>query len=179
MPPGRPGSKAMMYAESLLPKLEELARRAAEPMGVSVEWVEFKREGPRWFLRVFIDQEGGVSLRECERVSERLSVLLDVEDPIESSYTLEVSSPGLDRPLFTLDDYRRFAGRKATVQTKEPIEGRRRFTGRIVDVEADAVRLEGNGGRWRIPMKDIARGRLEVELEIGRRAPSGKPRKRS
>lgn len=168
-----------MYSESLLPRLEELARRAAEPAGVEVAWVEFKSEGPKWFLRVFIDRESGVGLEDCEQVSERLGVLLDVEDPIESSYTLEVSTPGLDRPLWNKRDYERFAGRLARIQTSEGLEGRQRFRGRLAGVEMDDVLLVEDGRQWRIPVSMIENGRLEVELFPKKRPSSGKARKHS
>jgi len=126
--------------------------------------VELKRHGGATLFRVFIDQESGVGLRECQQVSERLGVLLDVEDPIESSYTLEVSSPGLDRPLWNRRDYERFTGRLARVQTRERVDGKRHFRGRLAGVEGDAVVLEDNRGRTSIPLETIERGRLEVEL---------------
>jgi ribosome maturation factor RimP len=175
----------MMYAESFLPRLEELARRAAAPEGLEVAWVEFKREGPAWFLRVYLDrEEPGVSLDDCRQVSERLSVLLDVEDPIESSYTLEVSSPGLDRPLWREQDYVRFVGRLAKIRTRESPEGapgQRNFRGRLAGVESGAVLLDRNEGRVAIPLALIERGRLEVELfpQAPARRPSLAARKRS
>lgn len=165
----------MMYAESLLPTLETLARRAAEPLGVEVAWVEFKREGPGWFLRVFIDRDDGVDLKDCERVSERLGLLLDVEDPIESSYTLEVSTPGLDRPLFGRRDYERFTGHLARITTRAPFEGRRRFVGRLAGLDGDVVHLEGADGSWDIPLASIEKGRLEAEIFF---SPSRAPRPR-
>jgi ribosome maturation factor RimP len=168
-----------MYSESLLPKLEELARRAAEPAGVEVAWVEFKSEGPKWFLRVFIDRESGVGLKDCEQVSERLGVILDVEDPIESSYTLEVSSPGLNRPLWKKRDYERFTGRLARIQTAQQFEGRQRFRGRLAGVDMEDVLLDDDERQWRIPLSIIENGRLEVELFPKKGQSSGKARKHS
>jgi len=162
------GSGPMMYTESLLPRLEDLARRAAAPEGVDVAWVEFKPEGAAWFLRVYIDRQGaGVSLADCQRVSERLSVLLDVEDPIESTYTLEVSSPGLDRPLWREQDYVRFSGRLVRIKTREAPEGvpgQKNFRGRLAGVQGGAVLLERREGRVAIPLSLIEQGRLEVEV---------------
>jgi len=168
-----------MYSESLLPKLEDLARRAAEPADVDVAWVEFKSEGPRWILRVFIDRESGVGLEDCKQVSERLGVLLDVEDPIDSSYTLEVSTPGLDRPLWKQRDYERFEGRLARILTKERLEGRQRFHGRLAGIENESVLLDDDGRQWRIPLSLIERGRLEVEVFSKKGQSSGKARKHS
>jgi ribosome maturation factor RimP len=163
----------MMYADDLLPRLEPLARRVAESEGLQVEWTELKRQGGSWVFRVFIDRaEGSVGLSDCERVGDRLGLLLDIEDPIESAYTLEVSTPGLDRPLHGEKDYLRFAGRLARLKTKEPISGRRHFTGRLGGVRDGAVILEDReGGNVAIPLSAIAGGRLEVELEPSAREP--------
>ena len=172
----------MMYAENLVPRLQEIARRAAEPVGVEIAWVEFKRQKSSWVLRVFIDSESGVGLKECERVSERLSVLLDVEDPIESSYTLEVSTPGLDRPLLGRPDYERFQGRLARVKTREAMDGRKKFMGRLAGVEDERVIIEDEREkkRWEIPFSNIDRGRLEPEISPPARNPSpAKARKHS
>jgi ribosome maturation factor RimP len=173
------------YAETLLSSLESIARRAAEAEGVEVAWVELKRQGGSYLLRVFIDRKDGtVGLLDCERVTHRLGLLLDVEDPIESSYTLEVSTPGLDRPLLDANDYRRFTGRLARLKTREAIAGRKRFVGRLGGMEADAVLLEDKDvGNVRIAIAAIESGRLEVELgpelrsdarESGRKGPVGK-----
>lgn len=161
----------MMYADSLLPTLESIAARAAEAEGVRVAWLELKRQGGSFVFRVFIEREDGdVGLDDCERVGQRLGLLLDVEDPIEPSYTLEVSTPGLDRPLHDEKDYRRFAGRLARITTRRALAGRRRFTGRLAGVEGGEVLLdEGTGERTRLPLAEIQKGRLEVELDLARR----------
>ncbi len=176
------GTQKVIFAKNLLPQLELIARRAAEPQGVEVAWVELKPLGRGFVFRVFIervknsgDVGGGVGLEDCQRVGERLSLLLDVEDPIESSYTLEVSSPGLDRPLHEPKDYERFVGALARVKTKQPMEGRRRFVGRLLGVEPTGVTeqeqrngptilLDGESGPIRIPYSAIESARLEVEL---------------
>jgi ribosome maturation factor RimP len=172
----------MMYADDLLPRLEPLARRAAEGEGLQVEWMELKRRGDSWVFRVFIDREdGNVGLSDCERVGDRLGLLLDVEDPIDSAYTLEVSTPGLDRPLHGEKDYLRFAGRLARLKTKEPVSGGRHFTGRLGGVRDGAVLLEDRErGSVVIPLSAIAGGRLEVELEpSGRERRPGRPGKKT
>jgi ribosome maturation factor RimP len=162
-----------MYTESLLPQLRELARRAAEPLGIEVAWIELKRQRGSWLFRVFIDREAGVGLKECECVNERLGVLLDVEDPIESSYTLEISTPGLDRPLWSKKDYQRFAGRLAKIKTREQVDGKNRFRGRLAGVEGDTVLLDQSGERKSIPFPVIESARLEVEFFSPR--PPGHP----
>ena len=166
-------SKQIEDSDDLLATLERLAQRAAEPFGLEVAWVELKRHGGATLFRVFIDSESGVGLEECQRVSERLGVILDVEDPIESSYTLEVSSPGLDRPLFSEKDYQRFAGRLARIKTREPLDGKRHFRGRLLGLEDDRIVLESKDGRLRIPFPLIESGRLEVEL-FAPAGPAGK-----
>jgi ribosome maturation factor RimP len=163
-----------MYADEMLPRLEELAKRAAQPVDVDVAWVEFKREGASWFFRVFIDRESGVGLQECERVSKRLGVLLDVEDPIESSYTLEVSTPGLNRLLRTKRDFERFAGRVAHIKTRERFDDRSRFRGRLAGTEGENVLLEDSGETRSIPLSVIESARLEVEMFQPRRRGRGR-----
>jgi len=157
----------MTNSESLLPRLESLARRAADSEGVQVAWVELKGQGGSCIFRVFIEREDGlVGLIDCERVGSRLGDMLDVEDPLESHYTLEVSTPGLDRPLHREKDYERFVGRLATIKTKTPQHGRRRFKGRILSVEGGVVRLDEGGQECEIATSLIAKGRLEVELSL-------------
>jgi ribosome maturation factor RimP len=169
-----------MYADSLLPGLETLARRAAEACGVEVAWIELKRQGGSYVFRVFIERrDGNVGLADCERVGERLGLLLDVEDPIDSSYTLEVSTPGLDRPLRNEGDYERFKGRLASLRTKQAINGKRRFVGRLGGVRSGSVLLEDEErGAVSLPYSAIERGRLEVELDVPAREPRKRPKRR-
>jgi ribosome maturation factor RimP len=175
----------MMYADDLLPRLEPLARRAAESEGLQLEWLELKRQGGSWVFRVFIDRaEGSVGLSDCERVGDRLGLLLDIEDPIDSAYTLEVSTPGLDRPLHGEKDYLRFEGRLARLKTRELVSGRRHFSGRLAGVRDGAVLLEDReSGTVSIPLSAIAGGRLEVEIgspaREGGPGRSSRPRKKA
>ncbi len=116
----------------------------------------------RRILRVYIDKPGGVTLEDCEWVSRELSTALDVEDIIAGAYTLEVSSPGLDRALKTEKDFKRFAGRKAHIKTKAPIDGRRNFSAIIDGVEADKVLITDTESRkWEIELQNIDKARLE------------------
>jgi len=129
--------------------------------------VELKRDRSGTQVRLFVDKEGGIGLEELQSVSEEVSAILDAEDPIEGSYTLEVSSPGLDRPLKGETDYRRFVGRLARLSSYEPVDGRRHWTGRLESVEGGSVvmRLEKEGEALaRVPLEKIAHGRLEVEF---------------
>jgi ribosome maturation factor RimP len=122
-------------------------------------------------LRVMIDRPGtsdpddSVTIAECARVSEDLSALLDVEDVLPASYTLEVSSPGLDRPLRNAEDYRRFVGRRAKVVTREPIDGQSFFRGSLEALEGDEVVIRAEDRRtYRIRLGSITRANLEVEF---------------
>lgn len=119
--------------------------------------------GRRGLLRIFIDREAGVTLDDCERVSEQLGAWLDVEDPLPGSYVLEVSSPGFDRRLRTLAHFERFRGEIARVELKQARGDRRRFKGRIAGVEKDEVLLEADGELWRLPLDEIAMARLAPE----------------
>jgi ribosome maturation factor RimP len=149
--------------------LEERVRSLAEQLAASLEMeivlVEIKGGGNRPVVRAYIDRPGGVALEDCERFSKRFSVLLDVEDSIPFSYTLEVSSPGLDRPLVKEGDYLRFAGSKARVRTRCPIEGQRNFRGKILGAVQGRVALEVAPGKAvDIAVSDIEKANLLVEI---------------
>ena len=146
-----------------------VAERVTSARGFELVDVELKRDRSGAQVRLFVDKEGGIGLEELQSVSEEVSAILDAEDPIEGAYTLEVSSPGLDRPLKGEADYRRFVGRLARLSSYEPVEARRHWTGRLESVEDGAVvlRLEKEGGaRARVPLEKIAHGRLEVEFPV-------------
>lgn len=115
-------------------------------------------------LRVYIDSPRGVTVDDCADVSRQLSAILDVEDPIPGSYTLEVSSPGLDRPLVTPADYRRFEGAEVKIRLGRAQDGRRNFRGRIVETTAEDVVVEVDGERFALPFADIERARLVPQL---------------
>lgn len=153
-------------------RIRELAAGIAAAYGLEVFDVSYDREGGTFVLRVVLDRPGpsataedSVSLEHCAKVSEELSAVLDVEDVVPDTYTLEVSSPGLDRPLRTRDDFQRFAGRLAKVVTAEPIARQTAFAGHLRGVEGDDVLFENEGGRMvRLPLGLIRRARLEVEF---------------
>jgi ribosome maturation factor RimP len=119
--------------------------------------------GKRGLLRIYIDREPGVTLADCELVSQQVSAFLDVEDPLPGSYVLEVSSPGLDRRLRTLEQFRRFGGREVKVELKQARDGRRRLRGRLSGVEDGRVVVEVDQTPWRIDVADIAVARLVPE----------------
>lgn len=114
-------------------------------------------------LRVYIDSPRGVDVEDCARVSRQLSAILDVEDPIAGQYTLEVSSPGLDRPLAKREDYVRFQGAKVKIKTALPVQGRRNFTGRLAAVEGDQIMLDMDKERYALALDNIEKARLVPE----------------
>ena len=140
-------------------RLFELLEPAVAAMGFELADLD-AHFGRRGILRLYIDRDGGVTLDDCQRVSEQIGALLDVEDPLPGSYVLEVSSPGFDRRLRTLAHFERFRGENAKVELKDALEGRRRFTGRLMGVEGDDVLLEVDGKLTRLSFGDIAVARL-------------------
>lgn len=154
-----------MRTEGVEEKVTRLAEEVAGGWGIEVVDVEFIPEHGRWVLRVYIDKPGGVTLDDCGDFSSELSTVLDVEDPVPERYALEVSSPGLDRPLKKPRDFERFIGRKAKIKTREPIEGRRNFKAVIRGVSDEGVVVTDSEERhWTIPIENISKARLEVEL---------------
>lgn len=137
-----------------------LARPIAEQASCQVWDVEYVREAGEWFLRVYIDREGGVDLDCCEAVSRPLSDALDEADPIQGSYTFEVSSAGLDRPLRRPDHFAQCMGRKVDVKLCRPVDGRKEVTGVLTGYEDGAVSVDG----VRFDKKDVAQVRLHVEF---------------
>ncbi len=163
---------SFMAAETVVEKVREIAGRVAADRGLEIFDVQFRREAPGMVLRVQIDRPGpalsaeeSVSVEDCAHVSRELSAILDVEDVVPTAYTLEVSSPGLDRPLRRADDYRRFAGRIAKIVMREPIDGQGFFRGRLGGVEGGDVLIDGEDGKThRVPLGAITRANLEVEF---------------
>jgi ribosome maturation factor RimP len=124
-------------SELIAEKVRDFADSLLPSMGMELVDVQFRREGHGWVLRLFIDREGGVSLDHCSKVSREISDYLDVEDMIEQPYQLEVSSPGLDRPLRNLGDFKRFCGEKVRVKFYELVRGQRVFVGKIHRIHED------------------------------------------
>ena len=161
-----------MGAETVVEKVRAIAERVATGYGLEIFDVQFRREAPGMVLRVQIDRPGAastaedsVSVHDCANVSRDLSAIFDVEEVVPTAYTLEVSSPGLDRPLRRPDDYRRFTGRLAKVVMREKVDGQGFFRGRLAGVEGQHVLIDGDDGRThRVPLDVITRANLEVEF---------------
>jgi len=142
-----------------------LASPVAEGFGLELVDVTFTSEFGRRILRICIDKPGGVTVEDCEKVSRELGTVLDVEDPIPQNYNLEVSSPGLDRPLKTEKDFARFSGKRARIRSKEPIDGRRNFKATIDSVSNGEVSVtDFDGRKFTIAISNIDRAKLEIEI---------------
>ena len=151
--------------EEIESRVKELVEPIIKGMGFKLFDVEFKPEGRGWVLRIIADKEGGITIKDCENISRKLSALLDVEDIIPFSYMLEITSPGLTRPLTKVEHYDFFKGRLAKLILKEPIEGRREVVGYIENVRNGIIdiREKASGNILHIPFSAIAKGRLEIE----------------
>jgi ribosome maturation factor RimP len=153
--------------QSLETRITELAEQVAASMGMEVVLLEIKGEGSHSVVRAFIDQPGGISLDDCALFSRRLSVSLDVEDWIPFKYVLEVSSPGVNRPLVKDADFRRFSGKNAKVRTRLPIEGQSNFKGKIVGVTEGRLELEvAPDKKVEIALMDIEKANLIADLSM-------------
>ena len=153
--------------EAVAGKVKAVAERVTGGRGFELVDVEIKRGRDGHTVRLFVDREGGIGLEDLQSVSEEVSAILDVEDPIASTYTLEVSSPGLDRPLKKEADYRKSVGKLVKLSSYEPVEGRRHWTGRLAAFEDGVLRLtlENEGDKVAlIPLEKVSHGRLEVEF---------------
>ncbi len=150
--------------------VREEITKLAEPLllheGLELVDVEYKMEDGQWIVRVFIDKEGGVTLGDCAKVSRELGNLMDIKDMIVHEYNLEVSSPGLDRPLVKEVDFLKNKGKKVKIKVGEKIDNRRNFTGILVNVVGDDVVLEGEeGDQWKIPFAKIDKARLVYDFD--------------
>ncbi|RDE67433.1 ribosome maturation factor RimP [Aggregatibacter segnis] len=122
-------------------KLQDLLQGSVEDLGCELWGIECQRVGRYLTVRLFIDKEGGVTVEDCADVSRQVSAVLDVEDPIADKYNLEVSSPGLDRPLFTLAQYTRYVGQEIVVHLRIPVADRRKWQGELAKIENDMITL--------------------------------------
>ena len=140
--------------------LDSLLRPVVTDMGYVCWGIELLRQGRNSLLRIYIDSGAGVTLEDCERVSKRVSGVLDVEDPIAGEYLLEVSSPGLDRMLFNRDQYEQFIGKTVKVRLYGSVDNRKRITGRIKAVIGETLVLNESGREFQIPLGEIEKARL-------------------
>jgi len=159
--------------DTTLGKIRQLVLPILDSQQMELVDLEYRREGRDWVVRLFIDKEGGITLDDCADVSHEVSAVLDVEDPIDAAYRLEVSSPGLDRPLKTPADYGRFTGRLVKVKTFEKLDPdgrgheRKTFVGRLIGLVEGQVQIEQmdkKGGVVSLPLASVAKANLEPEF---------------
>jgi ribosome maturation factor RimP len=153
-------------------RVRAVAERVVAAHGLELFDVQLRRESIGWVVRVFIDKPGpsgtpedSVGVEDCATVSREMSAILDVEDPLDRAYTLEVSSPGLDRPLRGAEEFRRFTGRRAKVVVDPAVDGQKHFAGRIEGVDGDVLLFRAEGNKpHRIPLDAVKRAKLDVEF---------------
>jgi ribosome maturation factor RimP len=151
------------YLQELKIQLEKIITEAAAAAGYElVEWIYIP--GGRGIVRVFIDKADGVTIEDCGRFSEYLGSILDIEDPIPSSYTLEVSSPGVDRPLRSEKDYQMAKSKWVIIYTREPVNGKREIAGNLHDVQEDCIIVDDDGDLQSIRKELILKAHLDTPL---------------
>lgn len=164
---------SVMSGRTIIDKITELVEPVLIEKGFELVLLEYRREMRDMVLRLFVDKEGGINLDDCAEISREVSVLLEVEDPIQSAYRLEVSSPGIDRPLVRRADYERFRDHLAKIKMSDKCDPdqrghqRKTFTGKLLGLRDDMVRLEQTdkkGGIVELPLCDIERANLEIEF---------------
>lgn len=147
-------------------QLEDILRPVVEGLGYEYWGIEFRARGHESMLRLFIDDaENGISIEDCETVSRQVSSVMDVEDPIQSEYTLEVSSPGMDRPLFELAQFQTFAGHNVQIRLRMAFEGRRKFKGLLKGVEGDDVIVVVDDHEYLLPFDSIDKAQIVPVFE--------------
>ncbi|MBM7623478.1 ribosome maturation factor RimP [Sporohalobacter salinus] len=143
----------------------DLAQPIVENHGLELVDTEYQKEGQNWILRIFVDKAEGITLDDCQEISQEVSAQLDIEDPIEKSYILEVSSPGLDRPLKEKDDFKKFTGHLIDVSTYAPVNGEKSFTGELLEIIDNKIKLKlDNDDVIEIDRDKIAKANLALEF---------------
>lgn len=146
-------------------KLSQLLQPLVEDLGYEFVGLEYSSNPKNPVVAIYIDRPEGIAIEDCEAVSREVAALLDVEDPVPGHYNLEVSSPGLDRPLFTVEQFARFAGQEAAVSVYAPVDGRRKFRGTILSVEGDTVTIEQDGAEVTLESSNIVKARLVPDYD--------------
>jgi len=137
--------------------------------GMELVEIEYRRESKGWVLRLYIDKEGGVTLVDCTRISQEVGRSLDVEDFISTPYTLEVSSPGLARPLKKEKDFMKYRNHMIKVKTIDPIENRRQFKGKLLGITENRIEIAMDGGVFQILLSNVAKANLEIDWDMLRK----------
>lgn len=154
----------MISERETIERIESILTPILEEESVELIDIELRPSGKRWLLRIYIEKEGGVTISDCEKVNRELGRTLDVEDVLDHPYTLEVSSPGLTRPLKNIKDFERYTGKQCRIITSKPVEGRNEFAGEIIGTTGDGVEIKGKIGVFAIPLCDIKKAHLDFGL---------------
>ena len=150
-------------SEEIIERVRLLADPILSSAGMDLVEVQYRREARGWVLRLIIDKEGGVTLDDCTLVSREMGRTLDVEDLISTPYTLEVSSPGLNRPLKTERDYLKYRDHLIRVKTFSPVENRREFKGKLLGIANNLIQIQIDEGVYQIPLANVAKANLEID----------------
>lgn len=153
-----------MSKKSIEAVITDMVEPIATELNLELVDVEFVKEGPNWYLRIFIDKQGGVDVEDCQAVSRAIDPLLDEKDPIPQAYSLEVSSPGIDRPLKKDKDFEKYKGQLVKISAFSPIDGQKVFVGELVGLEDNEVVITVSGQTYRVPRSKISSVRLEVQF---------------
>jgi ribosome maturation factor RimP len=155
-----------MASSSVADRVQAIAERVAIDHGLELVHAEVAGPENKPIVRIFIDKPNGVTHQDCSEVSLHVGTVLDVEDFIHASYTLEVSSPGIERGLYKRQDYDRFAGSLAKLRTRKPIQGQRNFRGRLLGIDGEDILFEDRtSGRVRVPFEVVAKANLEMDVD--------------
>ena len=152
-----------MKFDKLLQEVRQVVEPILESQGFELVDLEYQRESHGWVLRIYLDREGGVSLDDCAGISHEVGAVLEVKDLIPSAYILEVSSPGLTRPLKKPEDFNKFRNQMVKIKLYEPLDGRKNFKGTLLGLEGDRVRVEVEQRVYELPLQRIAKANLEID----------------
>ena len=153
-----------MKFEKLLQEISQVIEPILQSQGLELVDLEYQRESRGWVLRIYLDREGGVTLDDCTEVSHEVGALLEVKDLIPNAYILEVSSPGLTRPLKKPEDFNKFRNQLVKIKLFEPLDGRKNFKGTLLGLEEDKVRVEVDQQVFELPLTRIAKANLEIDF---------------
>ena len=149
-------------------QISDMLRATVEALGFELWGIEYLSQGRHSVVRVYIDAENGITVEDCARVSEQVSGVLDVEDPITGEFTLEVSSPGMDRLLFRLDQYPAYVGEVLELRLRTPFEGRRKFKGVLTGIEGEDVVIRVDDHEYLLPHSAVDKARIETRVQRGK-----------
>ena len=153
-----------MRFDELVEEVRQIVEPILQSLGYELVDVEYQRESRGWVLRIYLDREGGITLEDCAEASGEVGAVLEAKDIIPNAYHLEVSSPGLTRPLKKREDFQKFRNRLVKVRLYEPFEGRKNFKGTLLGMEGENVRLELEDRVYELPLQKIAKANLEIEF---------------